>query len=60
MPADRDCYVMAYVEDILFLGERRTVNKIFEQIRQHLFLRRTGTLQPSKTVPSLKKHYQQR
>ena len=53
MTATRDCYVLAYVDDLLFLGQQQTVDTLFAQIQQHLLLRPTGTLTPGSTVSFL-------
>ena len=53
MTANRNCFVLVYVDDIMFLGEETVVNKIFETIQQQLLLRPTGTLTPGNTVSFL-------
>ena len=53
MTTTRNCFVLAYVDDLLFLGEEETVNKIFKAIQQQLLLRPTGTLSPGNTVAFL-------
>ena len=53
MTTTRNCFVLAYVDDLLFLGEEETVNKIFKAIQQQLPLRPTGTLSPGNTVAFL-------
>ena len=50
MTAARNCFVLAYVDNLLFLGEEQIVNKLFKEIQQHLLLRPTGTLSPGNTV----------
>ena len=49
----RDCYILVYVDDLMFLGVDNTINKIFGAIQQHLMLRSTGTLTPGNTVAFL-------
>ena len=49
----RDCYILVYVDDLMFLGVDSTINKIFGAIQQHLMLRSTGTLTPGNTVAFL-------
>ena len=46
MTEARNCFVLAYVDDLLFLGEEQIVNKLFKEIQQHLLLRTTGALSP--------------
>eukprot|EP00435_Cladocopium_sp_Y103_P017749 s2691_g4.t1 len=53
MTPTRDCYILVYVDDLLFLGEQQVVDKIFAAIQQHLLLRPTGALEPGKTVSFL-------
>ena len=53
MTTTRNCFVLAYVDDLLFLGEEETVNKIFKAIQQQLLLRPTGTPSPGNTVAFL-------
>ena len=53
MTPTRDCYILVYVDDLLFLGQQPTVDKLFTQIQQHLLLRPTGTLTPGNTVSFL-------
>ena len=53
MTATRDCFVLVYVDDLLFLGEDNIVNKLFVAIQQQLLLRPTGTLTPGNTVAFL-------
>ena len=53
MTETRNCFVLAYVHDLLFLGEKRIVNKLFKEIQKHLLLRPTGTLPPGNTVAFL-------
>ena len=53
MTPTRDCYILVYVDDLLFLGEQQVVDKLFTAIQQHLLLRPTGTLEPGKTVSFL-------
>ena len=50
MTPTRDCYVLVYVDDLLFLGQQQTVDKLFTAIQQQLLLRPTGTLNPGSTV----------
>ena len=50
MTPTRDCYILVYVDDLLFLGEQQVVDKLFTAIQQHLLLRPTGTFEPGKTV----------
>ena len=33
---------MVYVDDLLFTGEEQEINRIFEQVQQHMLLRPTG------------------
>ena len=44
----RDCYVMVYVEDLLVLGDKTTVDSIFEAIQKQVLLKRIGYLEPGK------------
>ena len=53
MTTTRNCFVLACVDDLLFLGEEETVNKIFKAIQQQLLLRPAGTLSPGNTVAFL-------
>ena len=43
MTPTRDCYFLVYVDDLLFLGQQQTVDKLFTAIQQQLLLRPTGT-----------------
>ena len=49
----RDCFVLVYVDDLLFLGEEQVTNQLFTAIQQQLLLRPTGTLTPGNTVSFL-------
>ena len=53
MTTTRNCFVLVYVDDLLFLGEEQTVNKLFKAIQQQLLLRPTGTLSTGNTVAFL-------
>ena len=53
MTTSRDCFVLVYVDDLLFLGEEQTTNRLFTAIQQQLLLRPTGTLTPGNTVSFL-------
>ena len=53
MTAARNCFVLADVDDLLFLGEEQIVNKLFKEIQEHLLLRPIGTLSPGNTVAFL-------
>jgi len=44
---------MVYVDDLLFTGEDPEINRIFEQIQQHMLLRPTGESTPGSTVSFL-------
>ena len=44
---------MAYVDDLLFLGEEQIVNKLFKEIQQHFLLRPAGALSPGNSVAFL-------
>lgn len=44
---------MVYVDDLLFTGEEPEINRIFEQIQQHMLLRPTGESTPGSTVSFL-------
>jgi len=44
---------MVYVDDLLFTGEEQEINRIFEQIQQHMLLRPTGESTPGSTVSFL-------
>ena len=46
-------YIMVYVDDLLFTGEEQEINRIFEQIQQHMLLRPTGESTPGSTVSFL-------
>ena len=43
MTPTRDCYVLVYVDDLLFLGQQQTADKLFAAIQQQLLFRPTGT-----------------
>ena len=53
MTPTRDCYVLIYVDDLLFLGQQQAVDKLFTAIQQQLLLRPAGTLHPGSTVSFL-------
>ena len=53
MTKARNCFVLAYVDDLLFLGEEQIVNKLFKEIQQHLLLRPAGALSPGNSVAFL-------
>ena len=53
MTEARNCFVFAYVDDLLFLGEEQIVNKLFKKIQQHLLLRPTGTMSPGNAAAFL-------
>ena len=53
MTEARNCFVLAYVDDLLFLGEEQIVNKLFKGIPQHLLLRPTGILSPGNAIAFL-------
>ena len=53
MTEARNCFVLTYVDDLLFLGEEQIVNKLFKETQKHLLLRPTGTLSPRTTVAFL-------
>ena len=40
--ATRDRYIMVYVDDLLVLGDKTTVNSIFEAIQKQVLLKRIG------------------
>ena len=44
---------MVYVDDLLFAVEEQEINRIFEQIQQHMLLRPTGESTPGSTVSFL-------
>ena len=46
------CFIMVYVDDLLFVGEPSEV-KIFEEIQKHLLLRETGIAHHGKTISFL-------
>ena len=50
MTPTRDCYVLVYVDDLLFLGQQQTVDKLFTAIQQQLLFRPTGTLHAGSIV----------
>ena len=37
--ATRDCYIMVYVNDLLVLGDKTTVDPIFEAIQKQVLLK---------------------
>ena len=39
-----DAYILCCVDDLLFIGQKETVNKLFKSIQLHLLLRPTGEL----------------
>eukprot|EP00435_Cladocopium_sp_Y103_P052677 s349_g16.t1 len=45
-----DAYILCYVDDLLFIGQQETVNKLF---KQHLLLRPTGELTVGNTISFL-------
>ena len=53
MTEARSCFVLAYVDDLLIIGEEQIVNKLFKEIQRHLLLRPTGTLSPGNAVAFL-------
>ena len=53
--ASRDCYIMVYVDDLLVLGDKTTVDSIFEAIQKQVLLKHIGYLEPGLTIPG-KKH----
>ena len=53
MTKARNCFVLAYLDDLLFLGEEQIVNKLFKEIQQHLLLRPAGALSPGNSVAFL-------
>ena len=53
MTPNRDCFVLVYVDDLLFLGAEQTTDRLFTAIQQQLLLRPTGTLTPGNTVSFL-------
>ena len=48
-----DAYILCYVDDLLFIGQQETVNKLFKSIQQHLLLRPTGELTVGNTISFL-------
>eukprot|EP00435_Cladocopium_sp_Y103_P066502 s684_g28.t1 len=52
MTTSRNCFVLVYVDDLLFLGEEQ-INTLFKEIQQHPLLRPTGTLSTGNTVAFL-------
>ena len=48
-----DSYILCYVDDLLFIGQQETVNKLFRSIQQHLLLRPTGELTVGNTISFL-------
>ena len=48
-----DAYILCYVDDLLFIGQQETVNKLFRSIQQHLLLRPTGELTVRNTISFL-------
>ena len=53
MTEARNCFVLAYLAGLIFLGEEPIINKLLKEIQQHLLLRPTGTLSPGNTVAFL-------
>jgi hypothetical protein len=53
MTEARNCFVLAHLAGLIFLGEEPIINKLFKEIQQHLLLRPTGTLSPGNTVAFL-------
>ena len=41
------------MDDLLFIGQQETVNKLFKSIQQHLLLRPTGELTVGNTISFL-------
>ena len=41
-----DCYIMVYVDDLLVLGEKTTVDSIFKAIQKQVLLKHIGHLEP--------------
>ena len=48
-----DAYILCYVDDLLFIGQQETVNKLFKSIQQHLLLRPAGELTVGNTISFL-------
>ena len=46
--ATRDCYIMVYVDDLLVLGDKTTVDSTFEAIQKQVLLKHIGYLEPGK------------
>ena len=46
--ATRDCYIMVYVDDLLVLGNKTTVDSTFEAIQKQVLLKHIGYLEPGK------------
>ena len=46
--ATRDCYIMVNVDDQLVLGDKTTVDSIFETIHKQVLLKHIGYLEPGK------------
>ena len=46
--ATRDCYIMVYVDDLLVLGDKTTVDSMFEAIQKQVVLKHIGHLEPGK------------
>ena len=53
MTTTRNCFVLVYVHDHLFLGEEQIINMLSEEIQQHLLLRPADTLSTGNTVAFL-------
>ena len=45
--ATRDCYII-YVDDLLVLGDKTTVDSTFEAIQKQVLLKHIGYLEPDK------------
>ena len=46
--ATRDCYIMVYVDDLLALGDKTTVDSTFEAFQKQVLLKHIGYLEPGK------------
>ena len=51
---------MVYVEDLMFAGERRDIDKVMQDLKKVLLIRQTGELNEGKTVSFLGRQIRQR
>ena len=49
-------YIMVYVDDLLFIGEQKEIDILFDKIMKHVLLRPTGQLATGKTITFLRRN----